>query len=420
MSGAVDIINFAIVVAGLVIAAMGFFTSAFSVYTEKKHQRFFIAFFSLLFLYVCSDLLSQVSLTLLGPDYALLSRIAIFCESLFSSLMIPLFTAYMLSCADVGRQSPCFYVSWCIWAVYLMLLLSTWVSSGIYYITEDNIYHRGPLYQLLLIPTALLMLMDLGILLTHRKALPPHSTEAFALYITIPLISMLIQMFSYGLLTIVLGTCIAAMLMLLLIMQEQIKAYISIREKTALTYAENLTLQMRPHFIYNVMMSIYYLIEQDPDKARQVTLDFTTYLRKNFSSIASESMIPFMEELSHVKAYLAVEQVRFEGILYTDFDTPHTQFRLPPLTIQPIVENAVKHGVDPDRAPLHIIIRTESTGTGSMVTIENNGLPFDAYNNDDPHIALDNIRERLKSTCNGKIDITDMDGRGTSVTIFIP
>lgn len=421
MTEAVDIINFSIAVSGLVVAAIGLLTGALSTYMETRSRRFFIAFFFLQFLYVSSDLLSQVSLILLGSDFALLSRIAVFCESLFSSLMLPLFTSYMLSCADTDwKKSPYFYLSWCIWCIYLALLLSTWVSSGIYYITVDNVYHRGPLYQILLFPSVLHMLMEFGILLAHRKALSPRMAKAFFLYITIPLISMLIQMFSYGLLTIVLGTCTAAVLMLLLIIQEQIKAYISKREENARAYAENMALRMRPHFIYNVMMSIYYLIKQDPEKARQVTLDFTAYLRKNFSSIASENMIPFTEELEHVKAYLAVEQVRFDGILYVDFDTPHTQFKLPPLTIQPIVENAVKHGVDPEKAPLHISIRTENTGTGSIITIENDGLPFGEYDNNDPHIALNNIRERLKSSCNGSIDITDMDGKGTRVVIFIP
>ena len=90
---------------------------------------------------------------------------------------------------------------------------------------------------------------------------------------------------------------------------------------------------MRPHFIYNTMTSIYYLCEQDPKTAQQVTLDFTNYLRKNFSAIAKDGTIPFTEELEHTRAYLAVEQIRFEGEMFVEFDTPHTAFKLPPLTL---------------------------------------------------------------------------------------
>ena len=421
MTEVVDIINFSIAVSGLIVAAIGFLVGIISSYMEYKSRIFFVVFFFLFFLYVSSDLISQVSLILLGPEFQTLSMIAVFCESFFSSLLMPLLTTYMLSSSDIEwKKSPYFYGSICILTVYLVLLMSTWVSSKIYYITTDNVYHRGPLYPILLIPPVCLMLINLCILLRHKKNMPRSRAGSFALYIAITLASMLIQMFSYGLLTIVTGTCTAAALMLILIIFEQIRNHISTQEKNARIYAENLALQLRPHFIYNVLMSIYYLIEQDPDKARQVTLDFNAYLRKNFSSISSADMIPFSEELSHVKAYLAVEQVRFDGILFVDFDTPHTQFNIPPLTMQPIVENAVKHGVDPDLNPIHINLRTENTGTGSMITIENTGIPYDAYDNDDPHIALDNIRERLRSICRGSIDLTDMNGKGTKVVIFIP
>ena len=177
---------------------------------------------------------------------------------------------------------------------------------------------------------------------------------------------------------------------------------------------------MRPHFIYNTMTSIYYLIEQDAPKAQQVTLDFTDYLRKNFTAIAKEGTIPFTEELEHTRAYLAVEQVRFEGKLFVAFDTPYTSFRLPPLTLQPIVENAVKHGVDPDLDPLTIRIRTREGKNGVEITVADTGPGFGAKDNDEPHIALGNIRERLEMMCNGKMEIAPRDGGGTVVTVFIP
>ena len=402
----VDIINFCIITAGLVISIIGFLIGAFLPYIENKIRWFFVVFFTLLFLYVGSQFITHISLTLLGPDFSLLSKLAMFCESLFSSMMMPIFTIYMLSSAGLSwRRSPYLYLTVCIWVVYVLLLLSTCVSKTIYYITPNNIYHRGPLYPIILMPPVLLMLIDLIILIRYKKALPAIRAKAFSLYIIIPILSILIQMFFYGLLTIEIGTSIAAIIMLVMIMVEQVNHHIYIEQRNTRVYAENLALQMRPHFVYNVLMSIYYLIDQDQNKARQVILDFNTYLRKNFSAIAAEYLIPFSDELTHVQAYLAVEQVRFEDILSVEFDTPHTQFKLPPLTIQPIVENAVKHGVDPDLGPMHLSIRTRNTEDGSLVIIEDDGRSFGTHTNDDPHIALDNIRERLKSTCNGTINV---------------
>ena len=179
-------------------------------------------------------------------------------------------------------------------------------------------------------------------------------------------------------------------------------------------------LQMRPHFIYNTMTSIYYLCDQDPELAKQVTMYFTTYLRKNFTAIAREDVIPFSEELEHARAYLAVEQAQFEDDLLVDYDTPHTQFRLPPLTLQPIVENAVKHGMDPDSVPLHIWIRTGEVGSDSEIIVEDDGPGFDSAVADGPHTTLANIRQRLDMMCGGRLEIAPREGGGTAVKVKIP
>lgn len=80
------------------------------------------------------------------------------------------------------------------------------------------------------------------------------------------------------------------------------------------------------------------------------------------------------------------------------------------MTLQPIVENSIKHGMDPEYAPLHIIIRTRETDSGNEIIVEDNGPGFD-FNSDDskPHIALKNIQQRLEMMCGG-----------TTVTVTIP
>ena len=93
-------------------------------------------------------------------------------------------------------------------------------------------------------------------------------------------------------------------------------------------------------------------------------MDFTNYLRQNFNAIASEDPVPFADELKHTQSYLAVEKAQHEKNLFVEYDTPVTRFRLPSLTLQPLVENAVKHGMDPNAGPLTISIRTEQTGAG--------------------------------------------------------
>ena len=149
-------------------------------------------------------------------------------------------------------------------------------------------------------------------------------------------------------------------------------------------------------------------------------MDFTNYLRKNFNAVASDSTIPFSMELEHTRAYLAVEQAQHEDMLSVDYDTPFIHFRLPPLTLQPIVENAIKHGMDPYRGPLHISIRTRDTDSGTEIIVEDNGPGFDPTDESMPHTALDNIRQRLEMMCNGKLDVRSHNEGGTTVIVTIP
>ena len=177
---------------------------------------------------------------------------------------------------------------------------------------------------------------------------------------------------------------------------------------------------MRPHFIHNTLMNIYYLCRQDPAEAQRVTLDFNTFLERNLNALASDETIPFSEELEHTRAYLNVEQALHDENLLVDYDMPHTCFRIPPLTLQPVVENSIRHGMNPDADPLRISIRTRKTDSGSEVIVSDNGPGFEPAADGGPHIALMNIRQRLEMMCGGKMTILPREGGGTVVKLTIP
>ena len=150
-------------------------------------------------------------------------------------------------------------------------------------------------------------------------------------------------------------------------------------------------------------------------------MDFANYLRKNFNAVASSDTISFSAELEHTRAYLAVEQAQFDEMLVVDYDTPFIHFQVPPLTLQPIVENAVKHSMNPYSGPLHISIRTRYADGGTEIIVEDNGRGFAAPTDDgEPHIALKNIRQRLEIMCGGSLAITSGEDGGTVVTVTIP
>ena len=107
-------------------------------------------------------------------------------------------------------------------------------------------------------------------------------------------------------------------------------------------------------------------------------------------------------------------------MLLVEYDTPFTRFRLPPLTLQPLVENAVKHGMNPYAGPLRITVRTCRTDTASVIVVTDNGPGFDPAEILESHTTLSNIRQRLEWMCGGKLEIKPRDGGGTEVTVTIP
>ena len=416
----IDLANFAFPVIGLTVVVLGLLLNFTASYMPRENRRFFRTFFSLMALYILSDLAELVFMQM-GPGYSVHSRWALFFESLLSSLLLPLLTQFFLRCCgEDWRKSWLTKAVTALWLIYFSLLVAAQFTTAIYYYTDDNIYHRGPWYPLLLAPPALLIAVNLLALYKRRDRLSPWQRTAFSVYLIVPLVAMLIQMCVYGLLTIVIATALSSMVMFLAFYREQVELYIKTQEENARQRASIMVLQMRPHFIYNTMLSIYYLCQEDAEKAQRVILDFTAYLRRNFTALAQTETIPFTEELEHTRAYLAVEQVRFENRLFVEFDTPHVLFRVPPLTLQPIVENAVKHGVDPELEPLYISIRAYETPEGSEITVEDSGPGFGPADDREPHIALENIRRRLELQCRGTLRIAPRPGGGTAVTITVP
>ena len=181
--------------------------------------------------------------------------------------------------------------------------------------------------------------------------------------------------------------------------------------------------QMKPHFIFNTLNTIYHLCDIDIEKAKTTLSSFSTYLRNNINNLGQSEMIFFEKELSFVNAYLDIEKIRFDDELLISFDIGVSDFKLPVLTVQPIVENAVKHGTSKKEGISHLYISTRETEKFYEIEIRDTGVGFDTNtkkNDVDKHIGIDNVRQRLKSLCNGTLTIESTLGVGTTALIQIP
>ena len=179
--------------------------------------------------------------------------------------------------------------------------------------------------------------------------------------------------------------------------------------------------QIRPHFIYNTLGSIEQLCELDPPKAGELVHNFAKYLRGNFGELDNPKPILMSQEMEHVHYYISIENVRFPDMTFT-FEMNSNDFHIPALTIQPIVENAVKHGLMKLQRGGIIRVVSYETETHYCVLVEDDGVGFDTsvLLDDRKHVGIRNIRERLKAMVNGTLEIESTIGVGTKVLIKIP
>ena len=405
--------------AEVMLALMGLVITIVTPSGDQWSKRFFIRFFMVLVAYVACVMVDELIYRL--PEAAHVTRQVWYLETLLPPIPVIMLAVYLVHCCRLSpRGNPLLIAVIALWVTLFAVMFVTPISVCFDYVVPQGYFVRGPFYPLLMaINTALSFIVLAGVV-HWRHRLSARRYHAFLVSLIPITASAIIHYFADMLVLFGFALCICTFAMYYLILIDQNERDTRQQREIAHQRASITVLQMRPHFIYNTMMSIYYLCRQDPETAQQVTLDFTRYLRQNFSAIASEEPIPFAEELEHARAYLAVEQAQFEDSLFVHYDTPHVDFKVPPLTLQPLVENAVKHGMDPDGDPLHIYVTTRRTPAAHEVVVANTGADFGIPDDNEPHIALKNIRQRLEMTCQATLEICPREGGGTQVRVAIP
>lgn len=179
--------------------------------------------------------------------------------------------------------------------------------------------------------------------------------------------------------------------------------------------------QIRPHFIYNTLGSIEQLCEIEPEAAAKLVHNFACYLRGNFSELDNPVPIHLSKEIEHTRYYVGIEQVRFPDMEIL-FDLQSGDFLLPALSVQPLVENAIKHGLMKLPEGGTVKVSSYETENHYCVSVEDNGAGFDTsvLMDERKHIGLRNIRSRVESMCGGTVHVESTPGVGTKVVILIP
>lgn len=324
------------------------------------------------------------------------------------------------------RELRCLFLWWI--AVSAAFVSSIW--TGIFYTFSETEYGiPKPLYGLIFAIGLLPAVLNIVTTLKNRKLFGVKDTCFLMAFLVVPTVGIAIDL----LFDLCFGYLSAAFIIVMLFIGINVHHNESVlqREAELAKSREEMTnmrvklmmAQIQPHFLYNTLSSIAYLCTEDPKEAENATNEFASYLKSNLKSINSRKPIPFAEELRHVENYLKIEKRRFTDRIKIVYDVETTDFNIPALALQTMVENAVRYGAESRYEPTTVTVSARETDTAFVVAVQDDGVGFDVSRSpteDRLHIGIEGTRSRLTSMVGGTLEIDSKIGVGTSVTMTIP
>jgi len=328
---------------------------------------------------------------------------------------------YISTKTDIKRTAV--HVVCGICALGIALTVLSLINNMFYIIDENNVYHRQNMYWLSQALALAGVLINFIVIIKYRKFFTRAESVAFGIYILLPVIAIAIGILYYGYVPVYISSTLIILFIYIGMQAEQSKT--AKEKELQLTQSRIAVMlsQIQPHFLYNSLASISYLCDEDPARAKKFTQEFSEYLRANMRTLETTQPISFDQELKHVKCFLNLKKAMLGESLVIFYDIKVTDFKLPPLTVQPIVENAINHGIEKRKGGGCVTIATSEKDKDYLVIISDNGVGFDVRqleSNGRTRIGIKNVRQRLNDQCGGSLEISSKKGTGTVVTIKIP
>ena len=381
-------------------------------YLQKKQKRILLLIALLAFSLLVRDRWDSILTE--RPDRFLRTLLGIYGYGIR-----PVILVLYLKTLEMNRSRK---LLWCLVAANAAIYLSSLFSGISFRITEENLFAMGPLGYIghVLCAGLLAMLVYESV----KKSLQRNATGSFILLLDAGLL-VLATVWDWlqggsgpvsWLTVVVVSSCLFYYLWL-----HMQSAFAHEQALEAEQRIQIMMSQIQPHFLFNTLSTIQALCRIDPEKASETTEKFGTYLRMNIDSISQSSLIPFRKELEHTRIYADIEMMRFPYI-HISYDIKEDDFELPALSIQPMVENAIRHGVR-GRYNGSVKIMTRGEENETVISVIDNGKGFDPEGTEEAggmHIGIRNVRERIEVLCGGTLEIESEPGKGSTVTIRLP
>ena len=321
---------------------------------------------------------------------------------------------------DVSYRSA--YLMRIVCGCYLVLVFLSMFNGMLFQVDAHGNLTDGSYYWIAWLIDPMILLIEILVVVHYRKNLSRLGTIVMLNFGLVSLLTTGLQSIWYPVPEL-LACTLALLLMFMLFYWEMAKNLVENERELMQSQMSLAISQIQPHFLYNTLSTIAELCRKDSAMAEEVTNRFALYLRGNLEHMGDSFPVEFSKELKHVQTYLWIEKIRFQDELQVVYDIQTEDFIIPALTVQPLVENAVKHGMMGSENVCTITIRTKCVERGYQVIIEDDGCGFDpeqVKNDGRKHIGIESVRSRLKFMVGGTLTVKSAIGKGTTVIIEIP
>ena len=302
-----------------------------------------------------------------------------------------------------------------------MLFVNLFIGF-LYTLDDKNNFITGDYYFLSQMPEVVYFIFQLIVLILFYKHLSFWRSIALLIYVLLPLCCLILAAAFYGVSFIMISINLNFVVMFLFIFHDNVEDYERYEKDLADTQMTLTLSQMQPHFLYNALSSISQLCKKDSEKAAIMIDEFAMFLKKNMQDIYAAELISFETELNHLKRYLNIQKMRYGEYMNICYDIKSMDFDLPPLILQPIAENAVRHGISHKPEGGTITVRSSEDTDEYKVVIEDDGVGFEMGKVKDGkvHLGINSIKKRIGMIEGADVAIDSEPGKGTKVTVTIP
>lgn len=391
--------------------------------SSTKENRYFLWICILNLVFLLGDLSDWCCNGLARPWYPAALHTGQFVYYAVTAPFLVVFLKYVVEyLSSYGRVSSIYMRIGLVMAGFHLVGCVLTPFTGLYYvISEENIYRRGGAVLLASILPVAVYGMTTFLTWKFRKTLRPRIIVALLSYVWIPLLGQIIQNFFRGVATLNPAITLSILFIFFNLQLDRDLQHEKDKQELAEANIRVMLSQIQPHFLYNTLAVIRGLCDMDPVGAKEAINDFSLFLRANMDSLTNIHPISFEQELMHVKSYLNLGQQMYEDELEVVYDIRTTEFMVPALSLQPIVENALHKGIRKKEGGGTIVIRTEERKEDFRITVADNGAGFDMKDlKKQGHIGIENVKKRLEVMCGGTLDIDSIPGKGTTVYMNIP